>query len=41
MMVFKYLGRILMVIYNNWISVVANVSKARKKWVWVSWILGR
>ena len=38
---FKYLGRLLMYIYNNWLMVVANLRKARKKWDWITRTLGR
>ena len=38
---FKYLGHLLMYMYNNWLTVVANLQKARKKWDWLSRTLVR
>ena len=38
---FKYLGRVLTVGENYWPAVVVNLGKARRSWVWLSWVLGR
>ena len=37
---FKYLGRILTASDDDWPVVVGNLRKVRKKWVWLSRILG-
>ena len=38
---FKYLGRDMMELDGDWLTVVGNFSKARKQWAWMSWILVR
>ena len=38
---FKYLGRIIMVLENDWPMVVDNLRRSCKKWVRLSRILGR
>ena len=37
----KYLGHILMAMEDDCLEVVANLSKDRKKWAWMSRILGQ
>ena len=41
MLAFKYLGRVMTVGDNNWPAVAGNLSKARKSWGRLSWILCR
>ena len=41
MVAFKYLGLILAVKDYDWPVVLVNLQKARKKWAWMSRILGR
>ena len=38
---FKYLGRVLTAVDDDWLSVVGNISKARKSWGHLSQILIR
>ena len=38
---FKFLGRILMVAYNDWPVVVSNLRKARRNWAQLTRLLGR
>ena len=38
---FKYLGQILTKADDDWPSVVRNLRKARRKWVWLTRVLGR
>ena len=37
---FKYLGGVLTTSYDNWLVVVANLSKAYRGWTRLSGILG-
>ena len=41
MAAFKYLVRIPMATDENFLAVVANFYKARKKWAWISSVVGR
>ena len=38
---FKYLGQVLAAEDNDWPAVVRNLRRARKKWVWITWVLSR
>ena len=38
---FKYLGRVLMVVDDDWLAVVGKLGKARRSWGRLSWVLGR
>ena len=38
---FKYLGRLLKVTDNDWLSVIYNIQKEQKKWARLSSILER
>ena len=38
---FKYLGRVLTSSDDNWLAVVGNLKNERRRWTWMSRILGR
>ena len=38
---FQYLGRVLTAVYNDWISVVGNLGKARNRWGRLSRIMSQ
>ena len=38
---FKYLGRMLKALDDDWPAVAVNMSKAWRRWEWISRILGR
>ena len=38
---FKYLGHLLTTNETNWPEVISNISKYRKSWSFLDWILGR
>ena len=38
---FKYLGRVITALDDNWLAVVGNLRKARKWWAHMSRILGQ
>ena len=38
---FKDLGIVLLVVDYYWAVVVCNLEWARKKWAWLTWVLGR
>ena len=38
---FKYLGLIMIALDDNWLAVVGNLRKSRKRWAHMSRILGR
>ena len=38
---FKYLGRVLLVAYDDWLTVVQNIVKARTVWWRISRVLIR
>ena len=38
---FNYIGRVLTALDDDWPVLVVNLSKAQKRWVWVSRVLGR
>ena len=37
---FRYLGRILMVVDNDWPAVISNLRKSQKVWDRLLWIMG-
>ena len=37
---FQYLGRVLLVAYDNWTKVVCNLRHTRKKWARLTRVLG-
>ena len=38
---FRYLGRVLKAVDNDWLAVVGNLGKAQNSWRRLSWILSR
>ena len=38
---FKYLGRLLTAVDDNFLVVVGNLRKAQKSWTWLTRLLGR
>ena len=38
-LVFRYLGRVLPAVDNDWLAVVGNLGKSRKSWGWLFRIL--
>ena len=37
---FRYLGRLLTAIDDDWLAVAGNVKKVRRSWVRLDWVLG-
>ena len=38
---FKYLGRVMMALGDNWPELVGNLRKGQKIWAWLTRLLGR